>query len=52
MGLFLVSTGAIEYHNIGRRYASNPTLKLNGNIFNKAINKIKSLFAVNSVSFA
>ena len=52
MGLFLVSTGAIEYYNISRRYALNPKLKLNGNIFNKAINKVKSLFAVNSVSFA
>ena len=52
MGLFLVSTGAIEYYNISRRHASNPKLKLNGNIFNKAINKVKSLFAVNSVSFA
>ena len=51
-GVALVSTGAIEYYNTSRRYALNPNYKLNGNIFNKVVNKVKSLFAVNCVAFA
>ena len=47
----MVSTGMNENHNTSRRNALNPNYKLNGNIFNKVVNKVKSLFAVNCVAF-
>lgn len=51
-GAVLVSTGINEPHNICRRNASNPNKQLNGNIFNKVVSKVKSLFASNCVAFA
>lgn len=43
----------MKSHNTSRRDALNLKLKkLNGNLFSKFTNKVKSLFAFNCVAFA
>ena len=52
MGMFRFRQELMNSHETSRRYALNPNLKLNGNIFSKIANRVKSVFTANAVALA
>lgn len=52
MGMFWFRQELMNTHETSRSYALNNNQKINGNIFSKIANRVKSLFTANAVALA